>query len=329
MMKRSSFLKILIFFCASGLFSCASTYNFEKLSRLVESNCYGGSSYELYKKADPLPLERLNLSDRLNNNFSKRNLNIANALGMLSFIDEYIKVLEEYEADPTLEKRIAYIERYQRLSQRFEASKMEISSVQSELNCEEDRLRQVSQYLMGIEGKEIKNLTVGSILLAATWSIVSVFVLNDSDAAAYFGLGVGIIGAGLGYSMLKVKKPVYFTHKRNHLKEVVLGPEQSELFPSSVWYYLNFIDTDGEAPKSMRGEILQKWRTLGVFVDIRSKDMPALQEKFFGEGGVYSSRELELRASMYDQVSAKINLMMQDLNYLIIEFGKMQNKYRE
>jgi hypothetical protein len=140
MMKRSLLLKILIFFCASGLFSCASTYNFEKLSRLVESNCYGGSSFRMV--------------------------------------------------------------------------------------------------------------------------------------------------------------------------------------------YLNFIDTDGEAPKSMRSEVLQKWRTLGVFVDIKSKDMPALQENFFGEGGVYSSRELELRASMYDQVSTKINLMMQDLNYLIIEFGKMQNKYR-
>lgn len=324
-----SITKFFLILSVFSLFSCASTYNFEKLSRLVESNCYGGSLYELDKKAAPLPLEQLNLSDRLNKNFSNRNLNIANALGMLSFMDDYIKVLEEYKADPTLEKRIAYIDKYQRLSQRFEASKMEISSVQSELNCEEDRLRQVSQYLMGVEGKEIKNLTVASILLGATWSIVSAFVLNGSDAAVYFGLGVGIIGAGLGYSMLKVRKPVNFTHKRNHLKEIVLGPEQSELFPSSVWYYLNFIDAEGEDPRSMRGEILQKWRTLGVFVDIKSKDMPALQEKFFGEGGIYSSRELELRASMYDQVSAKINLMMQDLNYLIIEFGKMQNEYRE
>lgn len=321
-------LKIAISLCALGLFSCASTYNFEKLSKLVESNCYGGSLYELYKKPAALPLDQLNLSDRLNDNFSNRNLNIANAMGMLSFMDEYIKVLEDYKEDPTLENRIAYIERYQRLSQRFEAAKMEISAVQSELTCEEDRLRQVSQYLMGREGKQIKNLTVASILLAATWSIASAFILSD-DASVYFGLGVGIVGAGLGYSMLKVKKPVYFTHKRNHLKEIVQGPEQSDFFSPSVWYYLNYIDTNSEEPSSMRGEVLQKWRTLGIFVDIKSKDMPALQEKFFGEGGIYSSRELELRASMYDQVSAKINLMMQDLNYLIIEFGKMQQEFRE
>lgn len=320
--------KISVFFCVFGLISCASTYESAKLSRIAESNCYGGFLYDLQKKAAPLPLEQLNLSERLNNNFSQRNLNIANALGMLSFIDEYFKVLEEFKKDPTLENRIAYIEKYQRLSQRFEAAKMEISAVQSELTCEEDRLRQVSQYLKGKEAKQIKNLTVASILLAATWSITSAFVLSD-DASVYFGLGVGIVGAGLGYSMLKVKKPVYFTHKRNHLKEIVQGPEQSEFFSPSVWYYLNYIDTNAEDPSSMRGEVLQKWRTLGVFVDIKSRDMPALQEKFFGDGSVYSSQELELRASMYDQVSAKINLMMQDLNYLIIEFGKMQNEYRE
>jgi hypothetical protein len=319
-------LFLLAFF--SGLFSCTKIHNSEKLSWLGEGNCFGVTK-QFFDQQIPLSIEEQEISEYLRNNFSNRNLNMANLLGLLPFMEVYFKSLENYHAHPSIENRIEYLERYQRLSQRFEATQMEVSSVQAALHCEEDRMDQVVRYLRSKEGTKVKNLTVGYILLSTTTAIVTVIVLNDPDVADYYGLGAGLVGAALGYRILKVENKIKYNHPQNHLKEIAEGTPNSQLFPSSVWSYLNYVDGDPENPSSARGEILQKWQTLGLFAEIKPKDIPKQREKFFGDGGIYTSSELYLRASMYEQISAQINLMMTDINLLIKEFGVAQREFRD
>lgn len=106
--------------------------------------------------------------------------------------------------------------------------------------------------------------------------------------------------------MLLNNEKTDFFHKRNALRDVWFGSETSKNFPPAVWYYLNYSSPENGIATSLREQIIQKWKSFGQISKSTEKEMLDL---YFGEGGEYTSEQLENRADMYDQLESNINLI--------------------
>lgn len=306
--------------------SCASFQDSSINLRLEKSNCFQEYYYDYAEDQIPLPLYTITIPANFQENFSKKSINIANAMGILDLLERYIVSLEDFNADPTIENRLRHLELYQKLFQRIGFAELEISSESAELECEEDRADQIAKYLKAKEDDTDTKLTVASIVIAAVGAIGTTVFFDNGKTPEYIALTAGILGATLGVMILVNKKKVTYQHERNHLQEIWEGPTTSKYFPASVWYYLNYVYPELEEQPSKREEIIEKWMGLGLFDNVKPKDKEKLIGRFFGEGGVYLSDELAERASMYDQIGSQINLMMQDLKTLSRELEILQTK---
>lgn len=306
--------------------SCASIQDSNINLRLNKSNCFQDYYYEYEEDQIPPPLHTITIPANLEQNFSKKSINIANAMGILELLERYIQSMEELYANPGIEQRIRHLELYQKLFQRIGFAELEISSESAELECEEYRADQISKYLKAKEDNTNTKLTVASIVVGALGAVGTTVFFENGKTPEYIALSAGILGATFGVMILVNKKKVTFEHERNHLQEIWEGPATSKYFPASVWYYLNYVYPEKEEQVSKREEIIEKWMGLGLFEDLKPKDREEMIEKFFGNGGVYYSDELEERAGMYDQIVSQINLMMQDLKTLSSELEILQAK---
>jgi hypothetical protein len=318
-------LRFLGFWVLSLLFlSCASFQDSNINLRLDKSNCFLESNYNYSEEQIPSPLHAIEIPENIQLNFSKTAINIANAMGMLDLLDKYVASYERVYLEPTIENRLQHLELYQKLYQRIALAELEISSKAAELECEEDRADQIANYLKVKEGDTDTKLTVASIGIGAIGAILTTIYFDQGKTPEYIALGTGMLAATLGVFILANKKKVSFHHPNNHLQEIWEGPAVSRYFPPSVWYYLNYKDPDQNDQLSKREEIIEKWMGLGLFEDVKPKEKEQLEEKFFGEGGVYFSDELEERANMYDQLGSRVNLMMQDLKSLSRELEDLE-----
>jgi len=306
--------------------SCASIQDAEIKLRLDKSNCFQEFYYDYEEDQIPLPLHTIAIPESLQENFSKPSINIANAMGILELLERYIMSLEDFYANPSLEKRLSQLELYQKLFQRISFAELEISSESAELGCEEERIDQIAGYLKSREGNTDTKLTVASIVVGAAGAILTTAYLDQGNTGEYIALATGIAGATLGVMILVNKKKVTFHHERNHLREIWEGPMTTKYFPASVWYYLNYVYPENGEKLSKREEIVEKWMGLGMFDNVRQKEKEEKLKKFFGDGAVYFSHELVERASMYDQLGSQINLMMQDLKSLSHELEVLHAK---
>jgi hypothetical protein len=81
----------------------------------------------------------------LTNRFTNQSLNTANAIGSLEIPSKSIKLSNNYTA-PTTYKRICLIELLQKIVQRINTASLEVSSIASELDCEEERANQFAYF---------------------------------------------------------------------------------------------------------------------------------------------------------------------------------------
>lgn len=316
----------LILFSCILFFSCASFQDSNINLRLDKSNCFQEYYYDYTEDQIPNPLHTIVIPLNLQENFSKKSINIANAMGILDLLERYLISLESFNSDPSIENRLEHLELYQKLFQRIGFAELEIASESAELECEEDRADQIAKYLQAMEGDTDTKLTVASIIIGAVGAIGTTVFFEQGKTPEYIALGAGILGATLGAMILVNKKKVNFQHQRNHLQEIWEGPATSRYFPASVWYYLNYVYPEKEKKLSKREEIIEKWMALGLFENVKPKNKEELINRFFGEGGIYRSDELAERASMYDQIGSQVNLMMQDLKTLSQELASLQNR---
>ena len=189
------------------------------------------------------------------------------------------------------------------------------------MDCEEERTTQIASFLKGEVEKREKNLVIGSIIVGALGAIATE-VLNNSDVenlGSYVAIGTAITEASLGILMLNNKKKIEFVHERNTPGEIWVGPTTSKTLPASIWYYLNYKNSEVRKV-SLRNLLIEHWKTFGQ-VDKRAKhNSKETHEIYFGLGGKYTFEQLENRAAMYDQIESYIKLMKQDLKTLSTEF---------
>lgn len=316
---NKSILIFVFLFIGLMISSCRSVKNLEIRDLLHHSNCNQQNVYEYTEDSLPIPLHDQQISPLLDKKLTFNSLNMANAIGILELVSKYVELKQNPKGED-LNYRLTLLELKQAIDQKINTSSLEISAISSEMDCEEERTSQVANYLKGkIQDKESK-LTVAAIVVGALGAILTEGVIKEETASHVVGISTGVAEATFGVMMLLNDEKTDFFHKRNALKDVWFGASTSKNFPAAVWYYLNYSSPENGIKTSLREQIIQKWSSFGQIMKGSEEEM---LELYFGEGGEYTSEQLENRADMYDQLESNINLMKQDLKALASELERL------
>jgi len=299
------------------LFSCKSS----RIASIQElnSNCNQQNLYNYTVEDFPEPFYNLKLDTALVGRFSEGGLKIANAIGIIGLLTDYVDAEKKYNTTPSIENKVRILDLDRRLANAIQRASLEISAVASEIDCEEERADQISYYLKKREDDRETKLTVAAISVGAIATIASgILFATDKDKDLEYAVEVGgsIAEAVLGFMIFTSKPKVEFYHPRNHLEEIWNGKETSMLFPAHVWYYFNYYNPDKPNEPSLRVQILKGWKAIYEWEKNENKHKQNLIALFFGKGGQYTSEHLKARARMLDQLQANITLMKQDLTKL-------------
>lgn len=317
-MKTYLYYTVIIF-----LFSaCSSTKNLQLQQYINKVSCHQQNEVRYNIQTMPQPLYQLSLDTVLTRHFTEPSLQVAHAFGLLDLLGKYVHQHRQYTASPTIEERISLLELSQQINNRINQASLEISSFASELDCEEERLTQIADYLKGKERERETKLTVAAIVVGATGGIgSSAMALGErtDKAGNYAAIATGITEAVLGILMLTNNRTVAIEHPRNALKDVWEGKDSSGIFPPSIWYYINYYNPAAPEQSSLRYQILQRWMSFKQIDIASTKNKKKLLDMYFGDGGRYSTDQLYNRANMYDQLESYIKLIKQDVMALSLQ----------
>lgn len=303
-------------FVLGSLYSCSGVKNVQINRQLQNQTCHQISNKYATLDALPQPLHSLSLDTTLKRSFSHAALNVAHAFGILPVLEEFVQLHHRSRADTTVRLHLRKLEVANQLQEKIGLASLEIAAFASELDCEEERVTQLADYMKDAEENAETKFTVAAIVVGAAGAIVSGLFLDDGNTADYIGIGTGVAEAALGALIFTNKKKISLSHDRNALQEIWEGNEQPEVFPVSVWYYLNYHNPQQAQQKSLREQIIESWFSFGQISKQSSEKVTAL---YFGSGGTYSTAKLYNRASMYDQLESFVKIIMQDLMMLSAE----------
>jgi hypothetical protein len=206
----------------------------------------------------------------------------------------------------------------QQFSDRLLLALFETSSIANELECEKARAEDVATLMDEVKNDVQQRRTILAILADSISGVFAgTFLLLGAEIISGVTDLVGsALALGFGYSAMGGDQHNQFLHSRNLLEQVWTGPEQSALFPASVWRFLNWTSSE-DVPRSRREAIISSWR--GRLGKAGSETERRRVEIFFGKGGVYQVDELRYRGEMLGLLKAYVNLMSQDLNLLFRE----------
>ncbi len=306
---KISFKRLFTFSWLVLMVSCASP---EHILRSSADSRYCEPSLQYTYHSSYLPQGEIELvlakDSSLTNLFSRHDLLIANAIGVLPLLQDLIRLQQQHDKDTRLEQAVLY----RKIQNRVLLASTEISSIVAELDCEGERADQIANYLDQRDQRRIRNLTVFSIVVGSATAVVAAFVTNNKAEDA-FSIGGGTIGAGLGVAAaFSSNRSVHFIHKRNLLSDVWGDSEESSIYSPFIWYVLNekFFSNSGQY--SMRHNIRQRWK------DYLLKGTTAeQQELYFGSGGDYQSDDLHARSNMLNQLQASLLTINQNLQSLV------------
>lgn len=327
-MVKKNFAIWMIVTVTLALTSCAGLKDTPQTLLLDKSYCTK-QAISAYTKDDlPKPFHELQLDTILTNRFSNESLNIANAIGITGLLTKYINLNKDYDAHPTIEKKVDLMELSQHINQKINTASLEISAIASELDCEEERANQFAYYLKEKEGKAEKKLIIGSIIIGAAGAIATEIISNNNpknNVVSGMTIGVSLAEASLGALMLINKRKIEFYHPENALTDIWTNSSVSNYFPPSIWYYLTFEPPERDQ-KSFTKLLVDKWVIFGQISNKRENSKNEDDQLYFGKGGEYEADELKNRADMLDQTEAYVVLMKQDLKTLTYEIEELYYK---
>lgn len=309
-------LAIIGFASLFFLANCAPIKDATLSKQIIASKCNQQNQY-IYTWANfPSNLNSIEVDSSLRQQLSPGSLHIANIIGIIEYLNNYNRLVNSQDA-VTVESRLRILELKQSIDHEINNASLVISAVSSELDCEEERISQIAHYLTEKQSGLESKLTIGAIVLGASGAILTGGVIKNDKASNAVGISTGIAEAGFGFAMLFNKRKIEFYHERNILRDIYEGPQISTLFPSFIWYYLNYEDQN---KLSLRKDIIDKWSQFGQ-IDNNSQTISSL---YFGNGGVYTADELNNRAAMYDQLESQIYLLKQKLMALATEIDNIK-----
>lgn len=306
---------MLLFFNA-----CTTAVKIPVNRQTTATTCYLENNFD-FSKPLPVPLHKILLDSSIFERYSLKSLNIAHSFGFLDLLLQNNEAAKKYAASPNLENRLQNLEFRVRLDEQINQASLEVSSMAAELDCEEERITQVADYVKAKEKQRETKLTVSAIVVGAAGGIASGLLSTNEkagNAGDYVGIATGIGEAALGVMILRNNMTVEFKHQRNALRDIWNNVGHSEIFPPAIWYYLTYRDP-AKYELSLREKIIERWKSYG---QVNAGD--AVAEKKFaavylGDQGIYSTDDLYNRAKMYDQIESSVKIIKQDLTRLSSE----------
>ena len=296
------------------------------VSQLDENNCSQENSYSYNKNNIPKPIYELQIDTALTSQFNLKDLNVANAIGILDLLSRYNNTIKVVKETNTMQSQIDLLNIRLEINNRIDLTSLEISSVSAELDCEEERINQIASYLKDREIKRESKFTVGSIILGSLTAIATGILLSSNDGSntsEFISVGVGIADAVFGVLILTNNRKIEFNHPRNVLREIWLATETSSVYPPSIRYYLNYRSPNTKSDITIREQLIENWKTFGQVSSKKGKSATTT-DLYFSDGGTYSTDQLENRAKMYDQIESTIKLMKKDLRNLTLSIEKLR-----
>lgn len=305
---------------------CSTTLNIDRRAPyLTSSNCYiSGEKFDwstypaTYTKASAQNLRRLKL-------FSENSLYLAYSMHIDSLLEELYLTSNAYRKSHDQELREKFNNIRRKISDKITLQNLDVSSLKAELDCEEERARQVGMYVQDKVNKKEKTYTIAGIISGAAIGVLASSIgLSDGDSKLPDILGVigGAGGAALGLKALAANTKVNFMHNRNHLADVWDGRDTARYFSPSIWFYLNN-PKEGANGESLRLQMISKWMAFDQIADVKSTDRQRQIDLYFGAGGNYTADELVMRARMLQQLETTVMLITQDLRGLLEEVYKI------
>lgn len=288
-------------------------------ARLI--NCHLDNSFVFHSER-PVQIDRLDIVPALTQRFSFTSLNIANAFGFLDLLQDYLKADGELKSHPGIENRVRKMEIAANLAQHVDLASLEISSFASELDCEEERITQLADFLRAKEIDRESRLTVAAISVGAVGAIASGILsanAHTENAGIFTGIAGGIAEAIIGVLILKNSKTVELQHPRNVLRDIWQGGDSSAIVPTAIWYYLTYKHPEKPEELSLRQKIIERWKGFKQINAENPNDIDRFKRQYFQDEGLYSTGDLYNRANMYDQIESAVKLIKQDLSTLLLE----------
>lgn len=270
-----------------------------------------------YRRHDPLITESV---ERIPTSFTWRTVQTAQAIDALSLLNQF-ELLEERSINSSTDALRLQTVRQEILG-RVILAMLEVSSAVAKTSCEIERSTQVIDKLREGEHAQIRQQTLIAIVVGAAAAVAS----GGLSIADISGISEGLVSAiggtvagALGISALYHESKGPFYHPDNVLREVWQAPEVPLHLPPSVWRFLQRPMHEDENSRTYRDEILSGWRQDGRLSDGGPELNAARVELFFGDGGIYTTHDLQRRTQMLDSLRATVQLLNHDLEQLARE----------
>ena len=266
----------------------------------------------------PQPEFEAALTPTLLARYPRRKLLTANAVGILPALQTLLALQAAARQRPGPATELAVLRQRQLIANQIALVSSTVASLAAELDCEGERADQVAGYLKTQDDRRTQRLNVLSIGVGAA-SGVGTTVIENQGAQYAFGIGGGLLAAGLGLLTLRQNgHTAEFSHPRNLLAEVWAEKPAADLFPPSVWYLLSEPAFSNGGQTSIAHNTRQRWQHYGQLAQPDSKKGRELASLLFGPGGQYSADQLTVRASMLNELQSAVRLLNQELQGLLL-----------
>lgn len=302
---------------ALGLGACAGTRPAPRL-QVAAGYCDPPLPYRYNPAFAPRADFEAALTPALLARYPRRNLLTANAVGILPALQALLALQAAARQQPGPAAELAVLRQRQLIGSQVALVSSTVSSLAAELDCEGERADQVAGYLAALDSRRTQRLNVLSISIGAA-SGIGTTVIGNQAAQYAFGIGGGLLAAGLGLLTLRQSgHTADFRHPRNLLADVWAERPASATWPPSVWYLLTDPAFSNQGQTGIAHNTRQRWQHYGQLAHPGSKQGQQLAALLFGPGGTYSADQLTVRANMLNELQSAVRLLNQELQGLLL-----------
>lgn len=211
----------------------------------------------------------------------------------------------------------------QDLTERTLLTMMDVSSVLSELHCENEKGDLIQHRLEAQVADRQRQWTVAGIFTGAAASVASGGLgLSQLDRQANI---VNVIGGAMstvtGFGALSDSYRISYRPNTQLLSDVYAGPERSPTYPWTVWKFLTRPSSGlpGHGAATVREALIEQWRDASLLGKAGSEVEKRRIALVMGEDGVYDADDLSARNEMLDLLESTVSSMNQDISFLLQE----------
>lgn len=224
----------------------------------------------------------------------------AAAIGILDLIAAWPALDKDADGE---RRALNLVSLRQELARRIALVAGDVMNTMAAIGCESARSDHAGD-AVGEAHQEISEQALFVVFVSDIWiGIISGALLlsGHSLAAAANQVFGGVTATTFGSAETVLHVDQDFRHPQNVLRELWEGPQDSQLFPASVWRFLNS-PAEEDPQRTVREALLDRWQTEG-----RIRDAPGESRALLlSDGGRYTQRDLRVRAEMLRQLGSEV-----------------------